>query len=121
MARPAPRVAAVACVVACGAIGRVSRASAAGVNWTCRTASAPWAGRYSHTSVVDAAGAIYVIGGGEEGGNIITPYKDVWASTDGGARPDSVKGGMVGGYSRRGTLEGAEGGLGGTKEVVWGY
>ncbi len=48
-----------------------------------------------HTSVVDAAGTIYVIGGG--GGT--TDFNDVWASTDGGARPDSVKG-VVGGYSR---------------------
>jgi hypothetical protein len=32
--------------------------------------------------VVDAAGAIYVIGGG----GITTYYNDVWASTDGGAR-----------------------------------
>jgi hypothetical protein len=50
--------------------------------------------------VVDAAGAIYVIGG--TGGAIF--HKDVWASTDGGARPDSVKGGgrwgTQGGYYR---------------------
>jgi hypothetical protein len=48
--------------------------------------------------VVDAAGAIYVIGG-ESGG--IVRYYDVWASTDGGARPDSVggsSGGTLGGY-----------------------
>jgi hypothetical protein len=38
--------------------------------------------------VVDAAGAIYVIGG--YGGG--TYYQDVWASTDGGARPDYVRG-----------------------------
>jgi hypothetical protein len=38
--------------------------------------------------VVDAAGAIYVIGGiGEE-----IYYQDVWVSTDGGARPDSRRG-----------------------------
>jgi hypothetical protein len=36
--------------------------------------------------VVDAAGAIYVIGG--EGINGIL-FNDVWVSTDGGARPDS--------------------------------
>jgi hypothetical protein len=45
--------------------------------------------------VVDAAGAIYVIGG--EGtaylGDIL--FNDVLASTDGGARPDSVKGGCT--------------------------
>ncbi len=60
----------------------------AGVTWTSRTASAPWAARTGHTSVVDAAGAIYVIGGIGS-----TLYQDVWASTDGGARPD--RGGVV--------------------------
>ncbi len=35
--------------------------------------------------MIDAAGAIYVIGG--EGGS--TVFNDVWVSTDGGARPDS--------------------------------
>ncbi len=50
--------------------------------------------------MVDAAGAIYVIGG--YCGSELNPYyygfiKDVWVSTDGGARP--VKG-VVGGYSR---------------------
>ncbi len=63
-------------------------ALAAGITWTSRTTSAPWANRGWHTSVIDAAGAIYVIGG--EG---FTGYlNDVWASTDGGARPDSVGG-----------------------------
>jgi hypothetical protein len=41
--------------------------------------------------VVDAAGAIYVIGGN----NRSTYLNDVYTSTDGGARPDSV-GGWVG-------------------------
>ncbi len=63
----------------------MSRASAAGISWTSRTLKADWAARDGHTSVVDAAGAIYVIGGG-------TYFQDVWASTDGGARPDSVGG-----------------------------
>jgi hypothetical protein len=35
--------------------------------------------------VVDAAGAIYVIGGWS-GGNEGPDFNDVWASTDGGAR-----------------------------------
>ncbi len=60
-----------------------SHAWAAGVNWTRVTYHAPWLRRGGHTSVIDAAGAIYVIGGG---------YPDVWASADGGARPDSVGG-----------------------------
>ncbi len=75
-----------------------SRVSAAGVNWTCRTASAPWAARYGHTSVIDAAGAIYVIGGTGS-----TTFQDVWASTDGGARAGLGRGGWSGG-TRGGTL-----------------
>jgi hypothetical protein len=55
-------------------------ALAAGVTWTSRTTSAPWAARCWHTSVVDAAGAIYVVGGSK--GH--SAYNDVWA-TDGGA------------------------------------
>jgi hypothetical protein len=62
------------------AIGR-SPICAAGVSWTSRTTSAPWAARYLRTSVIDAAGAIYVIGGSSG----TTYYKDVWVSTDGGA------------------------------------
>ncbi len=54
---------------------------AAGVTWTSRTTSAPWAARDSPTMVIDAAGAIYVIGG--HGSS--TYYNDVWISTDGGA------------------------------------
>jgi hypothetical protein len=101
IARPAPRVAA-ARAVAFGATGFSCRArSAAGVTWTCRTASAPWAAREAHTSVVDAAGAIYVIGGYSYS-TTSTYYNDVWASTDGGARPDPVKGGWSGG-TRGGT------------------
>ena len=61
------------------AIGR-SPICAAGVTWTSRTTSAPWAARNGHTSVIDAAGAIYVIGGTGD-----TYYHDVWVSTDGGA------------------------------------
>jgi hypothetical protein len=63
---------------------------AAGLSWTLVIASAPWAARAGHTSVVDAAGAIYVIGGG--GSTYGTFYQDVWVSTDGGARPDFVRG-----------------------------
>jgi hypothetical protein len=54
--------------------------------------------------VIDAAsGAIYVIGGH---GGVITRYQDVWASTDGGLRPDSRRG-WSGGTRRvlRGTRE----------------
>ncbi len=59
----------------------VARPCVAGATWTLVIASAPWAARYSHTTVIDGAGAIYVIGG--SGGT--TNYKDVWKSTDGGA------------------------------------
>jgi hypothetical protein len=47
--------------------------------------------RRSHTSVIDAAGAIYVIGGYDGS----TYYKDVWATTDGGA--DRTRAGDRGG------------------------
>jgi hypothetical protein len=64
----------------CGSVR--SAGFAAGVTWTSRTLKAEWAARAYHTSVVDAAGAIYVIGG--YGGTGIL-YNDVWVSTDGGA------------------------------------
>jgi hypothetical protein len=54
---------------------------ASGASWTSRTTSAPWAARWGHTTVIDAAGAIYVIGGTKDGWAAL---KDVWASTDGG-------------------------------------
>ncbi len=47
-------------------------------------ARAPWAARWSHTTVIDTAGAIYVIGGGYYDGTY-TVFNDVWVSTDGGA------------------------------------
>ncbi len=80
--------------------------SGAGVTWTCRTASAGWAGRDGHTSVVDAAGAIYVIGGRNDGSTL---YHDVWASTDRGR-------GVVGGVLKT-VLKGV---LRGTRRVLRG-
>ncbi len=59
----------------------VIRQCAADVTWTLVTAKAPWAARYCHASVIDAAGAIYVIGGAD-GTNL---YPDVWVSADKGA------------------------------------
>jgi hypothetical protein len=56
-------------------------ARAAGVSWTLVTPSALWAARASHTSVIDADGNIYVLGGT---GNGNTYYRDVWRSTDKG-------------------------------------
>jgi hypothetical protein len=109
IARPAPRVAAARC--GCVRCDRpvVARVLGAGVTWTCRTASAPWAAREWHTSVIDAAGAIYVIGGAT---GTYTYLQDVWASTDGGARAGLGQGGGLGGtrvgYSSgvlRGTAE----------------
>jgi hypothetical protein len=48
--------------------------------------------------VVDAAGAIYVIGGTNDfDGGTLTYYQDVWASTDGGARAGLSRWGVVGG------------------------
>jgi hypothetical protein len=92
IARPAARAAACAWL-RFGATGRVRARSAAGVTWTSRTTSAPWAGRSQHTTVIDAAGAIYVIGGAN-GTNYVN---DVWASTDGGARAGLSQGWWSGG------------------------
>ncbi len=61
---------------------------AAGRTFTSRTLAAGWAARQAHTSVIDAAGAIYVIGGWGGGTN----YNDVWSSTDGGARAGLSRG-----------------------------
>ncbi len=73
--------------------------SAAGVTWMCRTAKAEWAARGSHTSVIDAAGAIYVIGGlGGYTSTGTTDYNDVWASTDGGAQTGLGREGNLWGY-----------------------
>jgi hypothetical protein len=80
-----------------------SRASAAGVTWTSLSTYAEWDNRYGHTSVIDAAGAIYVIGG--EG---IGFFQDVWASTDGGAQPDGGTGWVLTGVLR-GTTGGTKG------------
>ena len=61
--------------------------------------------------MVDAAGAIYVIGGWNGYGT--TDYKDVWASTDGGARAGLRREGWSGcGYS---------GGTRGNHGVLRGY
>ncbi len=101
------------CVLRWSSVG--SRALAAGVSWASRTDSVPWAARYGHTSVVDAAGAIYIIGGQ---GNCQAFYQDVWASTDGGARPDSRRGWSGGtGWAPRGTWGYYEG----TTRVLRGY
>ncbi len=43
--------------------------------------SAPWAARWMHTSVINAAGSIYVLGGSD---NQKDAYNDVWRSTDQG-------------------------------------
>ncbi len=56
--------------------------SAAGRTFTSRTLKAEWVGRYGHTSVIDAAGAIYVIGGTANCG---PNFNDVWVSNDRGA------------------------------------
>jgi hypothetical protein len=99
------------------AIGR-SRALDAGVTWTSRTSNAQWAGRQGHTSVVDAAGAIYVIGGGNGDNAVNTFYHDVWVSTDGGARPDS---GRERSGGTRWVIKGTKGYQGGTARVLQEY
>jgi hypothetical protein len=69
---------------------RPSARVAAGVTWTSRTTtSALWAARAYHATVINATGAIYVIGGSS--GNGINVFGDVWVSTNGGA--DRTRGG----------------------------
>ena len=73
----------------------VLRGLASGVSWTGRTTSAQWGVRFGHTTVIDAAGAVYVIGGyGYYNGNY-THLSDVWASSDRGADPTRA---VLGGY-----------------------
>ncbi len=65
------------------------------MTWTSVTTSPSWAARYGHTTVVDAAGAIYVIGGKGILGQVTAKYfSDVWVSTDGGA--DRTRAGTLG-------------------------
>jgi hypothetical protein len=97
-------------------IGR-SPICAAGVTWTSRTTSAPWAARYEHKSVIDAAGAIYVIGGID---GVNTYYKDVWVSTDRGADQTRVGGTRLELAGTRGVLCGTQGVLHGTLGVLKG-
>jgi hypothetical protein len=60
---------------------------AAGATWTRVVHDAPWAARDRHTTVIDAVGNFYLIGG--VGGACLGPcetlYQDVWLSTDKGA------------------------------------
>ncbi len=90
------------------------------MTWTSRTTSAEWDARRWHTSVIDASGAIYVIGGDSGGSlSIRFSFNDVWLSTNGGARPDShnvLLGGTQGALKVR--QGGAEGVLRGTHGVL---
>ena len=95
------------------------------MTWTSRTAKAEWAERLGHTSVVDAAGAIYVIGGSSGITGIY--YNDVWASTDGGARAGLGRGAVAGVHwvGTTGVLQGVprvlRGTAGGTQGCYRGY
>ncbi len=72
--------------------------------------TAQWAARYGHSTVIDAAGAIYVIGGT----NNTNFFNDVSVSTDGGALPNSAGGR---GVHQGGTMGGGRGGTGGTQRA----
>jgi hypothetical protein len=60
----------------------VWRSADGGATWTRMTASAGWASRYAHASVIDGSGAVLVMGGY----SVVTDtyYSDVWRSTDEG-------------------------------------
>ena len=71
--------------------------------------------------MIDAAGAIYVIGGGT-GGFDTKFFNDVWVSTDGGA--DRTRVGILGGYLGRdaqGTHGDVKGYAVGTERGTHGY
>jgi hypothetical protein len=63
------------------AVSREFATVAAGVSWGPVTSSAPWGIRKLHSTAIDAAGNIYLIGGLVGA----TYYNDVWESTDRGA------------------------------------
>ncbi len=96
------------------------------MTWALVTASAPWTARLGHSTVIDAAGAIYVIGG-YGGGS--TEFQDVWVSTDGGAERTPSR--VIEGYSMVGicgitggtcgVLTGSLGGIEGVLGVTWAY
>ena len=58
---------------------------AAGATWNCLTPNAPWAIRRGHSTVIDAGGNIYLMGGYTGNGGEGTNVNDVWVSTDKGA------------------------------------
>ncbi len=60
---------------------------AAGLAWTAVTGEAPWAARYLLTSVIDAAGNIFVLGGGDDSNY----FNDVWQSTNQGVALRAVR------------------------------
>ena len=53
---------------------------ATGVTWSLVTSNAPWAARCMHTTVIDAAGTMYLIGGQSYTGYL----NDVWSSANKG-------------------------------------
>ncbi len=61
------------------------RPRAAGTTWGLVTGDAPWAARIAHSTVIDAAGTMYLMGGfnGQIPGEKL--YNDVWQSTGAGA------------------------------------
>jgi hypothetical protein len=87
-----------------GVVARV----AAGASFRLVTNQPPWAGRYGHTTVIDAAGNIYLMGGlGDGFGNY---FNDVWKGTNFG---ENRTRGVLRGYSR-----GANWVPGGTQETL---
>ena len=57
-----------------------SLSCAAGATWAVMNEAAAWGRRFDHTTVIDATGAIYVLGGR---GNF-KYFNDVWRGTAGG-------------------------------------
>ena len=62
---------------------RYRRPRAAGTTWGLVTGDAPWAARGGHTTMIDAAGTMYLMGGSNAEKHL--NYNDVWQSTGAGA------------------------------------
>ena len=61
------------------------------MTWSPAAVFTPWAARYGHTTVIDAAGTMYLIGGlaaGVDGGRV--DLNDVWVCADKGANRSQV-------------------------------
>jgi hypothetical protein len=94
-------------------VGRHRRRTA-GATWSLAAVITPWAARFGHTTVIDAAGTMYLIGG-FHGFN--TNLNDVWSSANKGA--NRTRGVLP--VVPKGALKGTQGVLKGYARGTQGY